>query len=73
MSKYPVAYTSASKGPVDIESMHDLHLLNAYRKLETDPDADMILVECMLDELKSRGLDPQYGNGRPPEDQEDPL
>lgn len=40
MSIYPVQYTSESKGAIDIESMHDHHLLNAWRKLDLKMLAD---------------------------------
>jgi hypothetical protein len=33
MSKYALQYQSASKGPVDIETMATPHLINAWRKL----------------------------------------
>lgn len=65
MPKYPLKFPSASKGPVEIETMHDRHLLNAYRKRQTDHEADPVLLECLKEELDSRGLDPQYANGRP--------
>ncbi len=68
MSKYPVLYPSQSKGPQDIEKMHDLHLLNAYRRLVTGHDPDVRLRECMKQELDARGLDPQYHDGKPPQE-----
>jgi hypothetical protein len=67
MPKYGVRYPSVSKGPVEIETMADKHLCNALRKLQTDPDADPILRECMEQECADRGLDLQWPNGKPPE------
>jgi hypothetical protein len=68
MALYPVKYPSASKGPVDIETMADKHLCNALRKLKTVPDPDPMLRECMEQEMERRGLDIAYPNGKPPEE-----
>ena len=54
MSKYPCQYESASKGPVDIESMATPHLMNAWRKWHPSPLA-VGMVNCMAEELQARG------------------
>lgn len=67
MARYPYRYHSTSRGPIEIEDMADKHLLNAYRRSQTDSEADQLVQECMKQEIDRRGLDPQYPNGKPPE------
>lgn len=73
VSKYPVQYTSSSKGLIDIEDMATPHLLNAWRKLggergEFNANAMTELnrqtIGAMTAELASRGCTYDVNTGR---------
>jgi hypothetical protein len=64
---------------LEMSEMHGQHLLNTYRKILRDEyldstgsqlqgDARTEMMTEIETELEKRGLDPQYANGKPPEE-----
>ena len=65
--KYRVNYASESRGEfVAVETMHEVHLVNAYVKAcEGRSDADSETLTALADEIRSQGLITAYKGGAP--------
>lgn len=81
-SKYPVLYHSHSRNRDErIEDMHDMHLLNAFKKAEKelllnieDANADartLAVRDALKEEVHARGLDKTREEPPPAEDEGD--
>ena len=64
--QYAVLYTSSKGEQKKINEMPTPYLLNAYRKLITDPEANPQVREAMEEEMGLRGLDPALPNSEQP-------